>query len=138
MLKLRGQRAPVNAPMLETSMFYHYFISHVMSTGQDQARSIKDLLRIAVPDLSIFLDIDDMKDVSNLENEIDVSLKVIVFISASYFCSRNCLRELQHAVLTKNDIILVRETQSEHGAVPLEIAHEQSRRTCTTSSLRTS
>ena len=51
----------VVAPKLEHGQDYHCFLSHVWSTGQDQMRVLKQQLLEHIPDLSIFLDVDDLK-----------------------------------------------------------------------------
>ena len=76
----------------------HLFLSHVWKTGQDQARVIKQLLKEVLPGIRVFLDVDDLTDVSLLESEIDASCKVLVFVSSGYFESKNCLRELVRAI----------------------------------------
>ena len=150
-LRLQGQHAlaALRPPLLDDGLLYHYFISHVWSTGQDQARhpapaqplnrtdfslhaamihpivhcnadcgcshaqarAIKQSLIQSVPGLSVFLDVDDLEDLSLLEDEIDASALIIVFISASYFGSKNCMRELQHAIESGKELIVVREPQ---------------------------
>ena len=77
---------------------HHLFLSHVWKTGQDQARVIKQLLKEVLPGIRVFLDVDDLTDISLLEQEISASAKVLVFISQGYFESKNCLRELVHAI----------------------------------------
>ena len=47
-------------PLLDSSRF-HAFISHNWGTGQDQARTIKAQLSALVPDLKIWLDVDNMR-----------------------------------------------------------------------------
>jgi hypothetical protein len=77
---------------------HHLFLSHVWKTGQDQARVIKQLLKEVLPGIRVFLDVDELTDLSLLEHEIAASAKVLVFISQGYFESKNCLRELVHAI----------------------------------------
>ena len=109
-LRKRGSRNPVRPPALDVELCYHFFISHVWSTGQDQARAIKQSLLQALPGVHVFLDVDDLVDISLLEEEIEASSIIVVFLSAAYFGSRNCMRELDHAVLSKKQLILVRES----------------------------
>ena len=103
-LRMRGTRSTLHAPLLDVKHRYHYFISHVWSTGQDQARSIKELLKESLPGVRVFLDVDDLEDISKLEEEVEASAIIIVFLSASYFASRNCMRELSHAVLNHSQV----------------------------------
>ena len=83
---------------------HHLFLSHVWKTGQDQARVIKQLLKEVLPGIRIFLDVDDLTDLSLLEHEISASAKVLVFISQGYFESKNCLRELVHAIKLEDEV----------------------------------
>ena len=124
-LRARGQRSHVRPPLLDGDLSFHLFISHVWSTGQDQARAIKQLLQQSLPGCRIFLDVDDLEDISQLEDKVDASAAIVVFISAAYFGSRNCMRELKHSVLRGKQLILVRETSQSHGAIPLEEAMAQ-------------
>ena len=45
----------------------------------------------------VFRDVDDLKDVSKLEEYIEHSSVVLIFLSQGYFTSRNCLREVMAA-----------------------------------------
>ena len=49
---------------------YHVFLSHVWRFGQDQAASIKNQLRFLVPSTTVFLDVDDLDDISKLEQHV--------------------------------------------------------------------
>ena len=51
---------------------FHLFLSHVWGTGQDQMRIVKQRLLEMIPDLSVFLDVDDLEDISNLQGYIAV------------------------------------------------------------------
>ena len=117
---------------------YHAFISHEWAHGQDQARAMKELLVAFVPGLRVFLDVDDLIDISQLEGLIDASDVIIVFLTGSiadsgmeqsaYMRSFNCMRELRRAVQTNSPLVFVRETDQRHGAVSMP-AH---RRDCPT------
>ena len=67
---------------------HHLFLSHVWRTGQDQARVIKQLLKEILPGVRVFLDVDDLSDVSRLEEEISASQHVLTFVSQGYFESK--------------------------------------------------
>jgi hypothetical protein len=77
---------------------YHLFLSHVWSTGQDQCAVIKRQLQLLMPGVIIFLDVDDLQDISNLENYVRKSGVVLYFLSKRYFSSRNCLREVRASI----------------------------------------
>lgn len=59
---------------------YHLFLSHVWSTGQDQMRIVKDRLCVLLPELVVFLDVDDLTHGSGAEF-VDRSRVVLVFVS---------------------------------------------------------
>ena len=77
---------------------YHLFLSHVWSTGQDQCAVIKRQLQLLMPGVIIFLDVDDLQDIGNLENYVRQSGVMLFFLSRRYFSSRNCLREVRASV----------------------------------------
>ena len=62
-------------------------------------RVIKQRLLEMIPTLQIFLDV-DIPDflIGNLEKYVAASQSVLIFCSAGYFTSANCLREIKHAV----------------------------------------
>jgi hypothetical protein len=70
-LKLKRTRA---APVLtiRRQHQHHLFLSHVWSTGQDQAAVIKRQLVRMVHGMNIFLDVDDLEDIGALERCVDL------------------------------------------------------------------
>ena len=59
LLRWTNDRSVVVPRALEPPVRFHAFLSHSWSTGQDQARSLKELLKALVPGLDLFLDVDD-------------------------------------------------------------------------------
>jgi hypothetical protein len=53
-----GPREPISFPVYAADDHFHLFLSHVWSTGQDQVLAIKKELKLLVPSLRIFLDIE--------------------------------------------------------------------------------
>ena len=51
-----------------------------------------------MPDACIFLDVDDLESIDALEEYVDASAVIMIFVSAGYFGSRNCLREARYTV----------------------------------------
>ena len=72
---------------------WHMFLSHIWGTGQDQCATIKRQLNILLPGVSIFLDVDDLKDIGALEEYVEATSIIMIFVSKGYFGSKNCLRE---------------------------------------------
>ena len=77
---------------------YHIFLSHVWSTAQDQMRIVRTRLLEMMPELSVFLDVEDLEDISDLEGYIERSSVILVMCTKGYFQSRNCMIELRSAV----------------------------------------
>lgn len=72
---------------------FHIFLSHVWTTGADQMRICKERLRLLVPEMRVFLDVDDLDEGKGAEY-VDRSLVFCIFVSEGYFKSPNCMREL--------------------------------------------
>ena len=98
---------------------FHLFLSHTWSDCQDSAAVIKRQLQRLVPGASIFLDVDDLADISKLEEYIDQSAVVLLMLSRGYFASRNCMREVEQSIKKKKRLILLHEADVGHGGAPL-------------------
>ena len=65
------------------------------STGQDANATIKRQLQRLLPGVRVFLDVDDLDDIADLEAHIQASAAALVYLgSVSYFGSPNCMREV--------------------------------------------
>jgi len=104
---------------------WHLFLSHVWSTGQDQMAVVKRRLVQLLPGWKFFLDVDNLDDVSRLEAHIDRSASVLFFISAGYFRSANCLREVRRATSTGKNCILLHEIDQNKGGLTLTEAQQE-------------
>lgn len=105
----------------EESVFghFHLFLSHVWGTGQDQMRVIKQRLKEMMPTVAVFLDVDDLKTGRGQEY-VDQSRVVLIFCSAVYFESKNCMRECLRAIHDKKPIVALLEPDSKHGAMSID------------------
>jgi len=103
---------------------FHLFLSHVWGTGQDQMRIVKQRLLEMIPDMHVFLDVDDLQDTSELEEMIGKSDKVLVFCSRGYFQSKNCLRELRAAVSKTRPILALFEPDKAKGLTQREVRNQ--------------
>ena len=56
----------LSEPPLGKGETYHVFISYTWKSGQDQVRGIKQLLKEVLPGVRVFLDVDDLDDISML------------------------------------------------------------------------
>jgi len=105
---------------LADAMKYHLFLSHVWSSAQDQVAVIKrQLLLMLQGNVSIFLDVDDLKDIGDLGKYVHASQAVLVFLSQGYFYSGNCLKEFDFTLEYAKPIILVHEADPKKGGAPI-------------------
>ena len=94
--------------------------SHIWTTGQDQCALIKRQLQMLLPGIAVFLDVDDLDDIGDLEGYIKATGVILCFLSRRYFVSRNCLREVRATLDQGKPIVLVHEEQEDKGGGPLE------------------
>ena len=90
------------------------------STGQDANATIKRQLQRLLLGVSVFLDVDDLKEIGDLELYIDQTLVINIFLSHWYFKSKNCLREVQATVDKDKPIMCTHEIEKPKGGGPLE------------------
>ena len=86
-------------------------------------RIVKQRLLEMIPELRVFLDVDDLEDISDLESYISRSSVVLVFCSEGYFQSKNCMRELQAAVY--KPLVALLEPDKKRGGMSLEEVKQQ-------------
>jgi len=108
-LLLKATATRPELSLLETTR-YHLFLSHIWRTGQDQVAVIKRQLQLSLPGVRIFLDVDDLSDISALETYIEKSTVVLIFLSQGYFVSTNCLREVRSSAKEGKPLVLVHES----------------------------
>lgn len=104
---------------------FHLFLSHTWSTGQDQCAAIKRQLQLHLPGVKVFLDVDDLRDIGSLEHYIEQSMVVAIFLSAGYFASRNCLREVTACVEKEKPLVLILEADHAKGGLTNEQAQAE-------------
>jgi len=105
---------------LKRGMQFHLFLSHIWSSGQDQASVIKRRVQLLVPGATIFLDVDDLEGIGELEKHVSASQCVLLFLSRGYFFSPNCLREINSALSGKKPLVLVHESDVNKGGASLD------------------
>ncbi|KAL1512253.1 hypothetical protein AB1Y20_005515 [Prymnesium parvum] len=104
---------------------WHLFLSHIWSTGQDQVAVIKRQLLAFMPESKVFLDVDDLQSIEELEQYVRRSSVILVFLSRGYFLSRNAMREVFAAEDLAKPLVLVHERSRSKGGAPLvEIVRE--------------
>ena len=83
-------KAPPDLPLAKGHR-WHMFLSHIWGTGQDQCATIKRQLKIMLPGASVFLDVDDLQSIDALEEYIESSAVITIFVSKGYFLSKSTL-----------------------------------------------
>ena len=70
-------------------------------------------------------DVEDLADISALEQYIDSVQAIAILITDGYFSSKNCMRELVQCVSTSRPLIAVAERDAAHGGLTEEEARQQ-------------
>ena len=109
---VRRTRTEEEGRSIPGKKYWHLFLSHRWSTGQDQVQTLYATLRVMVPTLRIWLDT-EMADSStdaivNAVKDCDVFL---LFLSPGYLESFFCQKELCTAWTNNIPIIIVRDKQ---------------------------
>ena len=73
----------------------------------------------------MWLDVEDLTDISALEEAVDASWTLLILVTAGYFQSRNCMRELVRCVATDTPRIAVVERDAAHGGLTEAEARQQ-------------
>ena len=89
-IRLQSTKAPPDLPLAKGHR-WHMFLSHIWGTGQDQCATIKRQLKIMLPGASVFLDVDDLQSIDALEEYIESSAVITIFVSKGYFLSKSKL-----------------------------------------------
>uniref|UniRef100_A0A7S4F8J4 Uncharacterized protein n=1 Tax=Chrysotila carterae TaxID=13221 RepID=A0A7S4F8J4_CHRCT len=118
-LQLQKNSTPPDLYLVDKTGF-HLFLSHTWQSGQDQVAVIKRQLQLCLPGVRIFLDIDDLADISALETYVTKSTAVLLFLSKGYFASRNCLREVRRSEQAAKPLVLVHESDLGKGGVSFD------------------
>lgn len=117
-LVLRSTGQPPALSLLEGHR-YHLFLSHTWNTAQDQVHLIKRRLGVLMPKMVVFLDVDDLKDMADLEREVTASTVIPLFLSHGYFDSRACQTEYETTCRLQKPLVCVHEVDRVHGGSPL-------------------
>jgi hypothetical protein len=88
---------------------FHVFMSHVWGTGQAKTHAITRKLQLFLPGLKVWPNVDELQDISKLEESVVQSAVFILYYSRGYFRSKNCRREIYAAIKLDKPIILLYE-----------------------------
>jgi len=94
---------------------FHLFLSHVWKHAQDQAGTIKSSLVSLVPTCKVFLDVDDLEEVSRLEEYVQQTDVMVVIVTEGYISSFNCRRELVAMFKLNKPLVCVLESDPDKG-----------------------
>ena len=89
---------------------FHLFLSATWAQGQSDMRVVKQRLVELLPEVKVFLDVDNLEEGAGAEY-IDRSEFILAFCTKRYFTSRACARELFRAVLQGKPIIAMLEPE---------------------------
>ena len=90
-------------------------------------RIVKQRLLEMLPDVCVFLDVDDLKTGKGAEY-VDVSSITLIFCSVGYFASPNCMREILRTVVASKPIITLLEPEPNHGGMTRNEIHDSLQR----------
>ena len=104
-------RSTGQTPKLELpeGCHYHVFLSHVWSTGQAKTHAIVRKMQLLLPGLKVWLDVDNLHNLSKLESSVEDSAVFLLYYSKSYFQSKNCRREIYAALQLNKPMLLLYE-----------------------------
>jgi len=110
---------PPNPSYLPDSGPFHIFLSHNWLHGQEAMRVVKTRLRLLLPDVKVFLDVDNHGEGMHIVH-IDVSNVVLCYLTEKWFTNPPCVIEIVRAVLRKKPLIALLEPDmsDQHGGVP--------------------
>jgi len=123
-LRYMSNNKEVEAPAIGTDEF-HLFLSHVWGSAQAQVRIIKQRLCEMIPSVKVWLDVDDLQEIGNLEGYINAVKKVLIYCSKGYFDSKNCVRELIAAAKRGKPVIAIVDLDESRDGLSLQQVHEQ-------------
>ena len=97
------------------------------STGQDAVKVIKNELKLLIPGIKIFLDVDDLKDIGSLEDYVDRTQVMLFFLSRGYFRSKALPQppSLSESASLCRPRLLVRSLPAELPARDSDVAREE-------------
>ena len=94
---------------------FHLFLSHKWPTGQQQVHTIRERFLQLLPSCLCFLDVFDLQSPTQLEQHVNESAVVLIFLSRAYLQSHNCMRELRAAKAAGKPVIVAYEPNDEYG-----------------------
>jgi hypothetical protein len=107
---------------------FHCFLSHAWGSGQDATHTIARKMQLLVPFMRIWLDVDQLKNIGKLDEEVATAAVFVIFASDGYFRSKNCRTELYAALHQKKPIVVIFDPEKSGGS--LEELRQECREWC--------
>ena len=109
-IKVKSTKSRPNLEMSD-SCHFHFFLSHVWSTGQDKAQKIARMLQLHVPGIRVWLDVDELENIGedSLAKSVGDSELFVLFYSSGYFRSENCRKEVCAAFASNKPTLVLYE-----------------------------
>ena len=92
-------------------------------------RIVKARICEMMPGTAVFLDVDDLESIEELEGYVEASQAMLVLLgSAAYMSSRNCQREVAAAHRLALPLVRVHDADASHKGAPLDDLRRTSER----------
>ena len=87
---------------------------------------VKSMLRLLMPRVRCFLDVDNLTSIADLEHYVQQSDLILIFLTKGYINSKNCRRELIASTTANKPLLLMRETDIDtHGGMTLTMLEDE-------------
>jgi len=104
-----GAQDKTSAPRSSASYHCSFLVSQFSSMWTMRLKPLPDLHSLSTLHNLRYLQVDDLKAVDALEEYIDCSQVIQIFVSKGYFVSKNCLREARTAVEKSKPLVLLHD-----------------------------
>jgi len=99
---------------------WHLFLSHQWD-NQDAVATIKRQLQLLLPGIQVFLDVDNLESIDQLEAYVEASTCFLLLLgSPRYFTSTNCLREVAASKSYELPLVPVHDSDPSKKGAPLD------------------
>jgi len=103
---------------------YHLFVSHIWTSGQDKVHKIVRTLKLYLHEVNIWLDVDVLENLGDLENSVTESAHFVLFYSKGFFNSVNCRREVMKAMEADKPMTIIFEPDDESIDIIVQMKEE--------------
>ena len=96
---------------------WHFFPSHNWAQGQSDMRVVKQRLLEMIPELRVFLDVDNLGTGTLNSAHVDISSSVMCFCTQLFFRSGPCAQEVVRTVVQKKPVFVLLEPDKAAGGL---------------------